>query len=129
MRDIILISDTPLTVEEYDPHLTEAVPHCEKNGDSGFCIEKPYGLFLDFSKDKISDLPDGTLTPEQTTAISSFFQTEELYITDINYHRSIDVKRVISVLLSKHSRLFLIVEDEREWYGTAEDYMKTDFEY
>ena len=129
MRDIILISDTPLTVEEYYPHLTEAVPHCKKNGENGFLIEKPYGLFLDFSNDKVSELPDGTFTSEQTAALTSFFQTGDLYLTDINYHRSIDVKRIVEVLLTKHSRLYLIAEDEKEWFGSAEDYLKAEFSY
>ena len=51
------------------------------------------------------------------------------YINHFETHRSIDAKRVVEVLMELYPELYIEIDDEIEWSGTAQEYLDTEFDY
>ena len=124
MKNTILYTAKPLNLDTYRPLLINGLKNCEPNGDDGIMITKPYTLFLDFDPEKLSDSPEDVYSEDEITAILSFLGTDDAYIYDIVYHRPIDVKRVLKILLSQGERIYVEADYDIEWTGSAEDYIK-----
>ena len=54
---------------------------------------------------------------------------ENPYVTDFETHRSIDLKRVIKVLMQLYPELYINVDDSTNWLGSAQEYLDTEFDY
>jgi len=52
---------------------------------------------------------------------------ENAYITDFETYRSVDAKKVFAVLMQIYPELY--VNDDGDWYGTAQEYIDTEFDY
>ncbi|HBJ18687.1 MAG TPA: hypothetical protein DDY70_02930 [Clostridiales bacterium] len=94
-------------------------------------IEKPSSLFLEFQNEPISGAPDFDFSDKEIKNICAFFDANDCFINHIEYHRSLDVRRVLEVLLSFVPAIYLFVDEEGEscGYYTAEEYLNKKFEY
>ena len=131
MRDILLFTKERLPTEKSIQILTDSIKNGKRNGENGFMIEKPSSLFLEFQNEPISDAPDFDFSDEEKKKICAFFAANDCFINHIEYHRSLDVRRVLEALLSFVPAIYLFVDEEGEngGYCTAEEYLNKKFEY
>ena len=50
-------------------------------------------------------------------------------LIDFQTHRSIDAKRLIKVLMQLYPELYVEVNYAVTWFGTAQEYLDTKFDY
>ena len=124
MKDITLYTAKPLDVDVYRPLLVKSLKNCRENGANGIEITAPSTLFLEFYNEKLSEYPDDIYTKEEKETYYAFLGSEEAYMNDIEFHRAIDVKRVLEVLMSQGEKIFVEVDVINEWKGSAEDFLR-----
>ena len=63
--------------------------------------------------------------------ITNFLETKTPYpyINFFETYRSIDAKRFIAVLMTIYPELYVDVDEADFWYGTAQEYLDTEFDY
>ena len=127
MRDFYFFTSKPITIEDCFDALKSEIPHIEKYGETDIWINAKSRSFLLFSSDSINDFIFDT--PEEFETFKSKIPIQNPCITDFETHRSIDAKRVVSVLMKLYPDLYINVNDSSNWFGTAQEYLDTEFDY
>ena len=125
MRDFIFFTNRKITAEECFEALKKEIQHVETNGTDIWMGAK-FKSFLTHSDDGIDDFIFDS--PEDLEEFKKRDPIQNPYITDFEAHRSIDAKRVINVLMKIYPELYVNVQDD-DWWGTAQEYLDTEFDY
>ena len=83
-----------------------------------------------FYNDKFEDYANFYENKEELEAEKNLIPIKDPYINFFEAYRSTDVKRVLKVLMCIYPELYVSAEeDDPVWYGTAQEYIDTQFDY
>ena len=124
MRDFHLFTNTKITAEDCLESLKKEIAGIVKNGEKGIMIQGKNRAYLWFTDDRILDCFESTIDEFQRKV-----PIENAYITDFETYRSVDAKKVFAVLMQIYPEIYINVDDSSNWYGTAQEYIDTAFDY
>ena len=128
MRDIYFFTNTPITVNDCYENLKKEVKYIEMNGESDIWINcRQSKSFLWLCNEGIEEY--WCCSQEEFEQLKKQIPITAPYINHLETHRSIDAKRVISVLLKLYPELYIDINDDTAWHGTAQEYLDTEFDY
>ena len=130
MRDIYFLTDRPLTAKDCFDSLNEKIKNIQGSnapGELQISITGKWRSYLWFYNDRLVDFWLGT--DEELEEYKKQIPIKDPYINHFETHRSIDAKRVISVLMKLYPELYVDINDDTEWQGTAQEYLDTEFNY
>jgi hypothetical protein len=131
MRDFTFYTSKPMTANDCYERLKKEIKYIEMNGNTDIWINyKKSRSFLWFNNEKFDDYLDFYETKEEFEAEKNLIPIKDPYLNLFESHRSIDVKRVLKVLMLIYPELYISAdEDDPVWYGTAQEYLDTEFDY
>ena len=128
MRDFYFFTDKPMTIQDCFENLKQEIAYIEMNGERDIWINyKKFRSFLWLENERIEEY--WYCTEEEFQELRKHIPIEAPYINHFETHRSIDAKRVIKVLMQIYPELYIDIDDETEWQGTAQEYLDTEFDY
>ena len=127
MRDFYLFTSKKITAQDCFESLSKEIKHIEMNGKDNIWINAKFRSFLWFYNETIDDF--FFESQEAKDEYKKKIPIENPYVTDFETHRSIDLKRVIKVLMQLYPELYINVDDSTNWLGSAQEYLDTEFDY
>ena len=129
MRDIYLFTKNPMIYEKCEETIFENVKKAGTNKKNAFwSLSKMFWEFEITNETLFEDTNDPDYI-EELIGWAKNIPIEEPFINYVGVHRSIDAKRIIKALLSAHPDLYVNVDDGTDWFGTAQEYLDTEFDY
>ena len=131
MRDFYFLTSRPLTAKECFDKLKEKIKNIQGTNSPDeiqLYISGKWRSFLWFYNDRLTDYFAG-FPDEELDEYKKQIPIIDPYINHFETHRSIDAKRVIAVLMQLYPELYIDINDETEWQGTAQEYLDTEFDY
>ena len=127
MRDFYLFTSKKLTAKDCFEALSKEIKNVEMNSPSSVWIKGKWNSVLWFSDQTMDDFIFET--PEELEAFKKKIPIDNPCVTDFETHRSFDAKRVITVLMKIYPDLYINVDDETDWLGSAQEYLDKKFDY
>ena len=129
MRDIILFTHQPIRFDDCKAEIFNNIKDVATNNKNAFWSTNKN--HWNFSIDN-NGFFDGASDEEHLNELKE--QQNKLPIINpivniISAHRSIDFKRIITVLFALYPELYINIDDSTDWYGTAQEYLDTEFDY
>lgn len=131
MRDFYFLTSRPLTAKDCFDKLKEKIKNIQGTNSPDeiqLYISGKWRSFLWFYNDRLTDYFAG-FPDEELEEYKKQIPIIDPYINHFETHRSIDAKRVIAVLMQLYPELYIDINDETEWQGTAQEYLDTEFDY
>ena len=125
MRDIYLFTSKKITAQDCFEALSKEIKHIEMNGTDNIWINAKFRSFLWFYNETIDDF--FFESQEAKDEFKKKIPIENPYVTDFETHRSIDLKRVIKVLMQLYPELY--IDDDCDFTASAQEYLDTKFDY
>ena len=125
MRDFYFFTSNQITAKDCFEALKNEIKNVEMNGETDIWINAKSRSFIWFSNDTIDDF--FFESPEEKEEFKKKIPIENPYVTDFETHRSIDLKRVISVLMKICPELYIY--DDGDFVGSAQEYLDAEFYY
>ena len=125
MRDFYFFTSNQITAKDCFEALKNEIKNVEMNGETDIWINAKSRSFIWFSNDTIDDF--FFESPEEKEEFKKKIPIENPYVTDFETHRSIDLKRVISVLMKICPDLYIY--DDGDFVGSAQEYLDAEFDY
>ena len=131
MRDFTFYTSIPMTARDCYESLKQEIKYVEMNGDTDIWINYSKSRsFLWFYNEKFEDYREFYKSQDEYEKEKNLIPIKDPYFNQFESHRSIDVKRVLKVLMKIYPELYVSAdEDDPEWYGTAQEYIDTEFDY
>ena len=131
MRDFTFYTSVPMTARDCYESLKQEIKYIEMNGDTDIWINYSKSRsFLWFYNERFEDYREFYESQDEYEEEKSLIPIKDPYFNQFESHRSIDVKRVLKVLMKIYPELYVSAdEDDPEWYGTAQEYIDTEFDY
>ena len=131
MRDFTFYTSRPMTAKDCYESLKQEIKYVEMNGDTDIWINYSKSRsFLWFYNEKFEDYREFYESQDEYEEEKNLIPIKDPYFNQFESHRSIDVKRVLKVLMKIYPELYVSAdEDDPEWYGTAQEYIDTKFDY
>ena len=130
MRDFYLFTKKPIVFAECKEKILAEVKKCrpyEGGGESGFQGERKNFWTFELENGGIFDDVENREEREDLLQMEASVPIENPYVNYFGCHRSIDLKRMLAVLVQIYPELY--VNDDGDWYGTAQEYIDTEFDY
>ena len=124
MRDFYLFTSKKITAKDCFEALNKEIKHVETNGVD-IWINAKSKSFISFGDDTIDDF--FFESQEAKDEFKKKIPIENPYVTDFETHRSIDLKRVIKVLMQLYPELY--IDDDCDFTASAQEYLDTEFDY
>ena len=125
MRDFYLFTSKKITAQDCFEELSKEIKHIEMNGTDNIWINAKFRSFLWFRNETIDDF--FFESQEAKDEFKKKIPIENPYVTDFETHRSIDLKRVIKVLMQLYPELY--IDDDCDFTASAQEYLDTEFDY
>ena len=125
MRNFYLFTSKKITAKDCFEALSKEIKHIEMNGTDNIWINAKFRSFLWFYNETIDDF--FFESQEAKDEFKKKIPIENPYVTDFETHRSIDLKRVIKVLMQLYPELY--IDDDCDFTASAQEYLDTDFDY
>ena len=129
MRDIILFTNKFIKFDECRAEIFNSIKDVGTNEKNAFwSVNKNHWQFsIDNNGffDGASDEAHINELKEQQNKIPII----NPIVNIVSAHRSIDFKRLIKVLIGLYPELYVNIDDGTDWYGTAQEYIDTQFDY
>ena len=122
MRDFYLFTNTKITGEKCFELLKQNCPNAKWTENVYLSLTGRHRAYLWFSSDRVDDGLDCDIEENK-----KHVPLENPYIAHLEAYRSIDLKRMLAVLVQIYPELY--VNDDGDWYGTAQEYIDTEFDY
>ncbi|MBQ9099075.1 MAG: hypothetical protein IJY50_06565 [Clostridia bacterium] len=132
MRDFTFYTSTPLTAKACFDNLHSEIKNVRGSSDPNeiqIFIGGKSRSFLWFYNERFEDYVEFYESQEALEEEKRMIPIEAPYLNHFETHRSIDAKRVIKVLMNIYPELYISADDLPEWYGTAQEYLDTEFDY
>ena len=127
MRDFYLFTSKKITAQDCFEALSKEIKHIEMNSTDNIWINAKFRSFLWFYNER---LEDGIYeNQEEYEKEKNSIPIKDPYITFLESHRSFDVKRIVKVLMQLYPELYINVDDSTNWFGSAQEYLDTIFDY
>ena len=127
MRDYYFFTSKTTTYEDCFKALSSEIKNVERYGESDIFISGKHRSYLYFNDQTLKDFIYDS--QEQWEAFRNRIPFENPCITDFSTYRSIDAKRVVKALLKVYPDLFILINDETDYAGTAEEFLAKEFPY
>ncbi len=135
MRDIFLFTSKPMDFAECEKVINASIRHVVSEPDINrfrstsknhwyFTIENG-NIYDEVTEEDYTDNP-GYIRELDDWAAK--IPVKDPYINRLESYRSIDVKRLVAALVTIYPDLYVNVDDDN-WYGTAQEYIDTEFDY
>ena len=121
MRDFYFFTNKEITAEDCFSTLKKEIKDVERNGGNIY-INNKFASYLWFNYCKLTDF-----IVEDFESFKKKIPIENPFVTHFETHRSIDLKRVISILVKIYPELYIF--DDNEFFGTAQEYLDTEFDF
>ena len=132
MRDIILYTKNPINYDECVEPIIRNVKSATTNSRNYFhsCNKHFWCLDID-NEDLESSLLgfDANYIAEQKQLLIKNVPIENPISNLLQVYRSVDAKRLIKVLVQLYPDLYVEVNDAETWFGSAQEYLDTEFDY
>ena len=122
MRDIILFTERQIVKDECFDVMKREIKNIKENGD-GLMIDGKNRLYLNFSSERINDPKD-----DASEDFQKHVPIDNAHLTFMETYRSIDAKRVITVIAGIYGNVFVYIDDT-DWYGSAKNFTETKFDF
>ena len=130
MRDIYFYTSRPITAKDCFGSLSHEIKNIRgtDNPDQAhISVGGKWRSYLWFYNERIED---GVYeSAEELEADKKRIPIQEPYINFFETYRSVDAKRFIAVLMKIYPELYIDVDEEDFWSGTAQEYLDTEFDY
>ena len=124
MRDFIFFTNRKITAQECFEAIKIEMPTADKgDGTTSIFVGGKNRAYLWFSNDRISDCWE-----EEIKAFKGKVPMDNAYLVNFETYRSIEAKKMIKALLRVYPELYVNVQDD-DWWGTAQEYLDTEFDY
>ena len=124
MRDFYFFTKTKVTAEDCLAPLQKEIKNVKMNGDTDIWIDAKSRSFLWLENSSLDEF-----IVEDLDEFKKQIPLQNPYVTYFETHRSIDAKRVLAVLMQLYPEIYVNVDDESDWFGTAQEYLDTEFYY
>ena len=133
MRDFTFYTSIPMTAKDCYESLSKEIKNLrgtDAPDEVQLYIEGKWRSYLWFYNERFDDYIDFYETKEDFEAEKNLIPIKDPYFNLFESYRSIDVKRVLKVLMRIYPELYVSAdEDTPAWYGTAQEYLDTEFDY
>ena len=133
MRDFTFYTSRPLTAKDCFDSLNREIKNVcgtDNSNEIQISMGGKWRSFLWFYNERFEDCINFYESEEEFKTDKKAVPIDEPYLNLFESHRSIDVKRVIKVLMQIYPELYVSAdEDSPVWYGTAQEYLDTEFDY
>ena len=133
MRDFTFYTSRPLTAKDCFDSLSKEIKNIQGSNNPDeiqISISGKWRSYLWFHNERFEDHKNFYESKEEFEADKKLIPIKDPYFNLFESHRSIDVKRVLKVLLQIYPELYVSAdEDSPIWYGTAQEYLDTEFDY
>ena len=130
MREFYLFTKTPIAYNDCEAKILAEVKKSRPYGEGlGFCGDRKNFWTLELENEGVYTW---AICDEQRDVLREMEQHipfENPYVNYFGCHRSVDAKRLFAVLMQIYPELFINVDDSSDWYGTAQEYIDTEFDY
>ena len=130
MRDFYFYTGRPMTAKDCFDSLSNEIKNIRgtDNPDQALIsVGGKWRSYLWFYNERIED---GVYeSAEELEADKKRIPIQEPYINFFETYRSVDAKRFIAVLMKIYPELYIDVDEEDFWSGTAQEYLDTEFDY
>ena len=129
MRDVYLFTKKPMIYEECEETIFVNIKNVAANKKNTIWTNSKIFWKLEIVNETIFE---GADSPDYIQELAEWAQNipiEEPFVNYISVHRSIDAKRIIQALILIYPDLYINVDDQVSWYGTAQEYLDTQFDY
>lgn len=124
MRDFYFFTSKKITAQDCFEALSNEIKHIETNGEN-IWINAKSKSFIWFRNETIDDF--FFESAEAKEEFKRKIPIENPYVTDFETHRSIDLKRVIKVLMKLYPELY--IDDDGDFTASAQEYLDAEFNY
>ena len=126
MRDFYFFTSKKITAKDCFDALSKEIKNVEMNGTDLIRITGKWRSYIWFYNDR---LEDGFYeSQEEYEKEKNLIPVKDPYVTFLESHRSIDVKRVISVLMKLYPELYIEANDD-DLFCSAQEYLDKQFDY
>ena len=129
MRDIYLFTKNPIIYEKCEELLFEKIKKIDTSQRNAFWSTSKVFWTFEIANETIFEGARDVEYIQELARWAKNIPIEEPFINYIGIHRSIDAKRIIEVLMSIYPELYINIDDESDWHGTAQEYLDTEFGY
>ena len=130
MRDFYFFTSKPMTACDCYDLLNSEIKNIRGSSspdEKQISIDGKYRSYLWFQNERIEDY--WFCTEEEFAELRKQIPLEKPYINHFETHRSVDAKRIIKVLIRIYPELYIDINDDTAWQGTAQEYLDTEFDY
>ena len=132
MRDFYFYTSKPLTATDCYDCLNEKIKNIRGTNaldEVQISVGGKWRSYLWFYNERFEDYINFYESQEEFEEDKRRIPIQNPYINFFETYRSIDAKRFIAVLMTIYPELYIDVDDETEWQGTAQEYLDTEFDY
>ena len=130
MRDFYFYTSRPLTATDCFDSLSNKIKNIRGTNNLDeiqISVGGKWRSYLWFYNER---LEDGVYeSEEELESDKKRIPIEEPYINFFETYRSVDAKRFIAVLMEIYPELYIDVDENNFWSGTAQEYLDTEFDY
>lgn len=134
MRDFTFYTSRPMLLTDCYNDIKKEIKHVGRTKPSSefqqcSMTKGEWRWYLWFYNERFDDYVD-FYEPEEFEAEKSLIPIKDPYLNHFESYRSDEVKSVLKVLMQIYPELYVSAdEDDPEWYGTAQEYIDTEFDY
>jgi len=125
MRNFYFFTSKKITAQDCFEALSKEIKNIEMNGNDNIWINAKFKSFIWFNNETFDDFFFESI--EAKEEFKKKIPIENPYVTDFETHRSIDLKRVIKVLMQLYPELY--IDDDGDFTASAQEYLDTEFDY
>jgi hypothetical protein len=125
MRDFYFFTSKKITAEDCFEALSKEIKNVEMNGENNIWINAKSRSFIWFNNESYNDFIFES--PEEKEKFIKKIPIENPYVNDFETHRSIDLKRVIKVLMKLYPELY--IDDDGDFTASAQEYLDKEFDF
>ena len=125
MRDFYFFTSKKLTAKDCFEALSKEIKNVEMNGTDNIWINAKSRSYIWFSNETYDDF--FFESPEAKEEFKRKIPIQNPYVNDFETHRSIDLKRVIKVLVQLYPELY--IDDYGDFTASAQEYLDAEFDY
>ena len=132
MRDFYFYTSKPLTAKDCYDCLKEKIKNiCGTNAldEVQISVSGKWRSYLWFYNERFEDYINFYESQEEFEEDKRRIPIQNPYINFFETYRSIDAKRFIAVLMEIYPELYIDVDENNFWSGTAQEYLDTEFDY
>ena len=133
MRDFTFYTSIPMTARDCYDCLNEKIKNIRGSNaldEVQISVGGKWRSYLWFYNERFEDYREFYESQEEFEEDKRRIPIQNPYVNFFETYRSIDVKRVLKVLMKIYPELYVSAdEDDPEWYGTAQEYLDAEFDY